>query len=220
MHLLGHGIVGTLIEEIKKVMTHHGLWTTFIEFVNPMLEDIASFRLDWCKVKTLPKANWLGEDCFGFARLMYYLFIQFTKKYDIATHRVDTTMEQVIALTQVLHSFTAMVYSVMCKDKTHKKRYGILIRIFLTCCSRFCKVYYNGSVKEFWSNKQNFPSLLNLPDQIEKFGHLGLSWDATFEACLGGIKDLLKSARKNPESLLPRMVLLQKKQHIDILREI
>ena len=25
MHLLGHGIVGTLIEEIKKVMTHHGL---------------------------------------------------------------------------------------------------------------------------------------------------------------------------------------------------
>ena len=74
-------------------------------------------------------------------------------------------------------------------------------------------------MKEFWSNKQNFPSLLNLPDQIEKFGHLGLSWDATFEACLGGIKDLLKSARKNPESLLPRMVLLQKKQHIDILRE-
>ena len=118
-----------------------------------------------------------------------------------------------------MHSFTAMMYSVMCKDKTHKKRHDILIHIFLTCCSRFCKVYYNGSVKEFWSNKQNFPSLLNLPDQIEKFEHLGLSWDATFEACLGGIKDLLKSARKNPESLFPRMVLLQKKQHIDILRE-
>ena len=58
----------------KKVMTHHGLWTKFIDFVNPMLGDIASFRLDWCKVKTLPKANWLGEDCFGFTRLLYYLF--------------------------------------------------------------------------------------------------------------------------------------------------
>ena len=46
MHLLGHGIVGTLIEEIKKVMTHHGLWTTFIEFVNPRLGDVAFFRLD------------------------------------------------------------------------------------------------------------------------------------------------------------------------------
>ena len=46
MHLLGHGIVGT-----------HGLWTIFIGFVNPMLGDIASFHLDWCKVKTFPKVN-------------------------------------------------------------------------------------------------------------------------------------------------------------------
>ena len=156
MHLLGHGIVGTLIEEIKKVMTHHGLWTTFIEFVNPMLGDIASFRLDWCKVKTLPKANWLGEDCFGFARLLYYLFRQFTSQYDLVTHRDDTTSDQVKALTQLMHSFTAMMYSVMCKDKVHKKRHDILIRIFLTCCSRFCKEYYNDDIKEFWANKQNF----------------------------------------------------------------
>ena len=112
-----------------------------------------------------------------------------------------------------------MLYLVMCKDKIHKKRHDILIRIFLTCCSRFCKEYYDGSVKEFWSNKQNFPSLLNFPDQIEKFGAVGLSWDATFEACLPGIKSILKSARKNAESLLPRMVLLQKKCHISDLRE-
>ena len=217
MHLLGHGIIGSLVELLEKVFTDHKLWSKFVEFANKILVDVASFSLDWCKVKLLPKANWLGEDCFGFGRLMLYIVNQFLSKHDLTKLPFNTTEEQVESLKELLNSFTAMLYSVMCKDHVPKKTHDLQIKIFLTCCHRFCKVYYSESVTEFWANTCNFPGLLNLTDQIELFGGITLSWDATFETVIGDIKGegILRSARQNPESLLPRMVLLQKKYVID-----
>ena len=109
------------------------------------------------------------------------------------------------------NSFTAMIYPVMCKDTVHKKVHKILIETFHTCCHRFCKEYYSATVKEFWVNKQHFISYLNLPDQIEMFGSVSLSWDGTFEVIIGEVKALLNLARTNSNSLLPGMVLLHKK---------
>ena len=220
MHQLGHGGVGTMINDfIQPVMTQHKLWTKFKDFVNPILTDIASFRLDWCKVKTLPKKNWLGEDCFGFARLMLYLVTLFLESHSLPEACNTTTEEHVVAFVEVVHSFTAMIYSVMCKDMVHKKKHEIIIILFLTCCHRFCNEYYDSSVIEFWSNKQNYISFLNLSDQIEKFGALSLNWDGSWEASLKFWKKYLLSARKNPNSLAPRMVLLHKGHQIERLNE-
>ena len=93
MHLLGHGIVGSLVELLEKVFTDHKLWTKFVDFANEIIVDVASFCLDWCKVKLLLKANWLGEDCFGFGRLLLYVVTQFLSKYDLEEIREDTTKE-------------------------------------------------------------------------------------------------------------------------------
>ena len=120
MHLLGHGIVGSLVELLEKVFTDHKLWTKFVDFANEIIVDVASFCLDWCKVKLLPKANWLGEDCFGFGRLLLYVVTQFLSKYDLE-EREDTTKEQVDSFKELLNSFSAMLYSVMCKDRVNKK---------------------------------------------------------------------------------------------------
>ena len=190
-------------------MNDHQLWTKFIDFANPVLEGVISFQLDWWKVKLLPKANWLGEDCLGFARLMMYVFSQFLDEYDLVDKWMETTKEQVYALTELLNWSAVMIYSVMCKDTIHKwKKWKIHIKIFLTCCHHFCKEYYSATAKEFWANKQNFISCLNLSDQIEMFGRVSLGWDGTFNVIIGRAKALLKSSRRNPNSLLPRMVLL------------
>ena len=51
--------------------------------------------------------------------------------------------------------------------------------------------------------------MLNLPDQIAKFGPLGIYWDRNFERFIQGPKKVLKSVRKNPLSLMTKMRILQ-----------
>ena len=48
---------------------------SFCKFANPILDDIASFRLSYLKVKQLPKAAWIGENCLTFSRIMPYLYV-------------------------------------------------------------------------------------------------------------------------------------------------
>ena len=43
MHLLGHRIVGLLVELLKKIMNNHHLWKKITEFANPISEGVASF---------------------------------------------------------------------------------------------------------------------------------------------------------------------------------
>ena len=57
MHLVGHGVISSILELTELVLTEHSLWTRFRDFANTFLEDIASLRLAWCHIKTLPKAN-------------------------------------------------------------------------------------------------------------------------------------------------------------------
>ena len=42
------------------------------------------------------------------------------------------------------------------------------VKLFLSCCHRFCQVYYNDDHTPFWAATSNFPSLLNLAAQIKK----------------------------------------------------
>ena len=66
MHQLGHGVIATILKLIESVMSDHCIWNDLRRFANPFLEDIATFKLAWCHVKSLPKANWLAKDSFGY----------------------------------------------------------------------------------------------------------------------------------------------------------
>ena len=46
MHLLGHGIIPSVLELTEAVLSENRIWTAFKEYANPLLSDIASFRLD------------------------------------------------------------------------------------------------------------------------------------------------------------------------------
>ena len=99
MHLLGHCIVGSLVTDfLEQVMTHLYLLTVFKDFANPILENIGFFRLDWYKVKTLLKANWLSKDCFGFTRVMLYLVVLFLEEYSLADIRNNTKESRLLLL--------------------------------------------------------------------------------------------------------------------------
>lgn len=54
------------------------------------MEDVASFRLDWCKVKSLPKAAWVGENCMAYMRLMSYTYGMYFSCNQLSSREKET----------------------------------------------------------------------------------------------------------------------------------
>ncbi len=84
------------------------------------------------------------------------------------------------------------------------------IKVFLSCCQRFCDVYFRSDVLPFWANTSNFPSLLNLPAQIAKFGPVCWYWEGTRARFIQSVKKILVSMRKTTSYFVRKMEVMQK----------
>ena len=85
MHGMAHGIIPDVMEMTHQIFAKYGKRKSFYDYANPILEDIAGFRLDYCKLKLLPKAAWVGENVMGFARLMCYLYGSYLRNNPLGT---------------------------------------------------------------------------------------------------------------------------------------
>ncbi|KAL7542268.1 hypothetical protein ACHAWF_007131, partial [Thalassiosira exigua] len=168
MHLIGHGVIASVLELICSVLADNELWTSFQNFANPILGDIASFRLEWCSLKSLPKKKMARGTLFwlwSYSTVLNHTAIPFLLK----------------ELKRVTLSCQVMVGFIMLKKKIPREVLDAHIKVFLSCCHHFCQEYYHPSVAPVWFGKANFVSLLNLPEQIEKDGPIGAYWDGSFE---------------------------------------
>ena len=220
MHLLGHGIMGSIIDLTEAVFKENNIWTDFMNFANPILKEVAACRLSWCKIQTLPKKNWLAEDEFGFCRLMMSLYGRYIeeKKLDVKFQGMALGAA-LTSLKQLLCSCQVMISLLMCKKEVSLEKIDVHIKIFLDCCHRFCGEYYGSTVTEFWFSKINFVSLLNLTEQISKYGHIGLTWEGVFERFIQIVKPTLQTARMNTSSLKRKMILIQKQSNMRYIRD-
>ena len=153
MHLIGHGIVASVMGLMQNILKEHSLGTTFENFCNPYLKDIEACRLQWIRVKTLPKSSWLAEDEFGFARVMLFLYGQFFNKQDLGRVTANSTLlsQTLLQIKQLLNSCVVMISLIMSKENICTNVLDIHIKIFLQCCHRLCRAYYDDSVEEFSS---------------------------------------------------------------------
>lgn len=74
MHAFCHGMVVDTMNAKHQVLAKWRLLTNYIEITNVMLSTIASFNLEWLKIKKLPKAAWIGENTMAYMRLMSYCY--------------------------------------------------------------------------------------------------------------------------------------------------
>ena len=118
MHGLAHGIIPDVIEIIHSILSHYGKLTAFCNFGNEYLADIESFKLDYCKVKSLPKSAWVSENSLGYARLMPYLYGTFLSRYPLVAKGNETprTKETVANLKCLLNALQALMSVLMSKD--------------------------------------------------------------------------------------------------------
>ena len=68
------GITKALMSTLSCFMKHYGHGATFENFINPFLQDIASFRLEYCVMKKIPDTLWVSENYVGMARIFPWAF--------------------------------------------------------------------------------------------------------------------------------------------------
>ena len=146
MHLIFQGVVADVMDIIDSFMREHSLSATFDKHVNKYLTELAFLRLDWCKIKTLPKAQWIAEDLLGFARIMPFVYSQFFLHLPMP----DTTVvsaETLAAIEQLLNSLHVMVSLLMSPRDPDPDTIDAHVKIFLSCCDRFHRSNYESDVE-------------------------------------------------------------------------
>ena len=209
MHHIFHGIVARIMLVVEDVFTDEEKKSTFEDLVNPYLLELMSLRLDWLHVKTLPKTHWLAEDELGMSRIMCFVYGQFFLN---VTLRQSSTMSSasLVSIRQMLSSLSVMISLLMSSRDPDVTLIDRHIKIFLSCCQRFCDLYFSSDTKPFWANTSNFPSLLNLPSQIERFGPIRWYWEGTRERFIQTVKKVLVSMRNSNSYFVRKLEVMQK----------
>ncbi|KAL9181321.1 hypothetical protein ACHAXT_010126 [Thalassiosira profunda] len=217
MHLLFEGITADVMEVIQKFLKSKSLNAPFERFANVFLSEIESFRLSWCKARELPKTYWQAEDLLGLSRIMpcvYGLFFA-----DANFRGADARVA--IGILQMLNAFHAMLSALMgprcCKDS---EKIDIYIKIFLTSIYRVSALIDNDGSFSWLLAKGNFLSLLNLPEQIRRYGPVRWYYEGSDERFVQCVKPfLVTNARKTPSYFKIRLRLMQVMKLIDWIKK-
>ena len=216
MHLICHGVAADVIELVDKFLKTHRLGKKFESFANKYLLEIDRFKLCWCKIRYLPKTNWLAEDILGFCRIMpcvYGLFFLHIND-DIA----DTQKTTVSTILQMLHTFHVMLSALMnprCSSDAAK--IDCYIKLFLSCMHKSIMLITGSN--EWWEKKGNFLSLLNLPRQITKYGPIRWYWEAVCERFIQLVKPyLLVNMRKTTTYFQSKLTLIHRMNTVELMK--
>jgi hypothetical protein len=164
MHLVFHGIVAYCVERVEEFMVDQGLTQKFERLANTYLIDIQSLRLDWCKMKFLPKKQWLAENELALARIVPFVYILFFMNTKLP-ERSNTSIQSEHAIQQMFHSMHVMICTLMSPHDPGADEIDEHVKIFLSSCHRYSRSYYKKTDKPFWANTGNFPTLLCLAEQ-------------------------------------------------------
>ena len=93
MHGVSHGMICDMIDFFHGVLAKWKKMSSFDQFANKTINDVAVFQLSWCKLKRLPKAAWVSENTNAFMRLFSYLygmyFLNHPVDEDKQVHRIN-----------------------------------------------------------------------------------------------------------------------------------
>ena len=112
LHAIGHGMIPDVMFIVQQIFLQHNKFTPFVRYANTILDDISTFRLDYCKVKSLPKAAWVGENCMAYMRLMSYIYGSFLMNHRLCEYE-DENRKIVTNLKCMLNAFQALISVLM-----------------------------------------------------------------------------------------------------------
>lgn len=137
MHALFHGMIPDFMDIVHHLLSHQKRFTNFCAYANSYLDEIASFGLDWCKVKQLPKAAWVAENCLGYTRLISFLYGGYLLNFPLN----NELREHVDNLKRMLNALQALMSILMSKDAADKTTIDNHMKLLMSAVHYFHKMY-------------------------------------------------------------------------------
>ena len=137
MHAIAHGMIPDCITAIHQIFANWKRFTSFVNYVNPIIEILQSYGLSWCKIKTLPKTAWVSENTMAYMRIfsylygMYFLNGRFNKE-------VSTTVLHIKRLNNSLQSVVSLLMS---RSKPDHRRISILFKLLMSSANELQTEY-------------------------------------------------------------------------------
>lgn len=210
MHLLFHGLVSAVMDLIHKFMTLLSKLATFERLANKYLTKIESLRMDWLKLRELPKTKWLAENLLGVTRILPAVYGMFFTNFAVPPI-YSKAAERLKQTINALHVLISSLMSPQCSF-ADSKRIDMYIKIFLSGVHRSAKLILGANEGDAWlTNKANPVSLLNLTRQLEQFGPVRWYYEGICERYIQVFKPYLtKNMRRTSTYFQQKLILLHK----------
>ena len=217
MHQIFQGVVKSIIEKTMSWLTKKGTahYKAFGDYVNTTLQDISDLGLDWCRMEKFQRGRsyslggWQAEQYVAFCRCILVIYASIR---DVVGNK-EIGIDEHEAMIQALLCFVSRV---MCNERMSRDIILDYIKCFLSLCDLFeSTAYIMHENDAMWFAKGNFLSLLNLPDQIHKFGNLRLYWEGSRERSIQQIKPYLINMRQTSSYFKTKLTHMYVSQVLD-----
>ena len=175
MHGLAHGIIPDVMDIIDTVLKCYSLGVSYYKFGNKTMEDVASFRLDWCKLKSLPKAAWVSENCMAHMRLMSYIYGMFFSNFKLSTEETEHTRETVSSLKRLVNALQALMSLFMSTEVPDKRDIDNHMKLFMSSADLLHRQHGSLVTNKPKGKKGKLVDLLSAQELIRILHEFGVS---------------------------------------------
>ena len=206
MHMIFEGLIKVMYKEvIPEAISILNVDTDCMSMIQDQLKAVRKMSVSWIRTEslaqhTLKPSGWRGVDFVAAARLLKNCISHIKTAITAEGGQyMETKLKIYNIFEQFIYSCHSMVARVMCDSCTEESINEVEqhIKLFLSASERYSKLVLDrDSDKTFMSLKGNFLSLLNIPDEMRKFGPLRRYWDGDYEAFVKLIKEVLPGGLK------------------------
>ena len=128
---------------------------------------------------------------------------------------LNTNPDVLKVIYKLIHTLHLLICQLMSPCTQRELEIDNAVKLFLSCCHKFCKVYWKDSVKPFWSRTGNYPTLLCLPRQQRHHGPVRMYWEGTSERFIQTLKRELTAMRRTSQYCGKKMTKLFKRNVLE-----
>ena len=214
MHLLFLGIIKATIDFTFTWLKAQKKLTAFGQYVHLLHKNIQMVQCEFCKLEsfTFNAGNtntngWRAESHLAFCRCITYSFGYISQFID------DMYKIEKEAFEHLHHLLLCVISRLMADTQVSVIEIDEYIKLFLSLYDLCEKVTFVEDTSDMeWYKKSNFLCLLNLKEQIERYGPIRNFWEGSRERYIQNIKPYFKHTRETISFLKIQMEKLSKTQ--------
>ena len=202
MHLIFSGITNDLFTLMEQFMITNSHKNAFEKFINLVQSGLCQWQLSFAKQRPLPTSRFVSENYLSLARHLPWMMSLYFLNWDLS----KTPHSHRVALQRLINAGFVLISHLMKEEEVNIAFLEASIKTFLSCWNDVEIAIGNlPSSISLWS-KGNHLSLLNLIEQVRRFGNVRLLWEGNNELIIQLLKKLQKNGLRLSESYFRRIM--------------